>query len=210
MSKLTTKTPLANTIGSLNNGQYIQIHQKADGTFEALTGSDVFGDTAGAVHYFGSTIESGGPRAESGQYSCPVTVIEQDVDHLNSLENLAPYNPTLDNPEDTLEDGTKIGGADGVYGDPSKPFFLFALTDKALPTTGFKNTRFWIGQFMRAGGRETSKAKQRNKFKYTVVSVDAQGFVCTTLGATFAGLGTIAPPTLSGVYAHGEWVAATA
>ncbi|MDE2467523.1 MAG: hypothetical protein KGL35_01930 [Bradyrhizobium sp.] len=207
---LTTQTPLANTVGAGNNGQFIQVHQNADGTFAALTGTDCFGDTAGTVHFFGSQIDSGGPRAETGQYTCPVSVIEMDPDHLNMLENVAPYNPTLDNPTDTLENGTIIGGTDSVYGDPSKPYFLFALTDKPLPTTGFKVTRFFIGQFMRAGGRDQSKAKQRNKIKYNVVSVDGQGFVTTTLAATMANLGTVAGPTLSGNFAHGEWVEATA
>ncbi len=206
----TTQIPLANTVGGGNNGQYIQIHQNADGTFIAATAVDCYGDPAGTVHFFGSQIDSGGPRAESGQYSCPVTIIERDAQHLNAIDALAPYNPTLDNPEDTLENGVIIGGLMSVYGDPSKPYFLFCITDKPLGTTGFKTSRFFIGQFMRAGGPEASKAKQRNKYKYNVVSVDGQGFVTTTLALTFTNTGTVAGPTLSGNAAHGEWVDATA
>lgn len=205
---LSSQVPLNNTVGGGNLGLFVQYLQNADGTFSPMTvGTDALGDPFGTVHELGSQIDSAFNRSNLGQYSCPVTVIENDVDHLNMLENLAPYNPTAvdNNPEDSLEDGTIIGGANSVYGDPSLPFWLFCLFGK--PLGGKERCRVFIGQFQRQGGFD-QKAKQRNKFKFTVMSVDAKGLAVTTL-PTHARTATMTAPTLSANFAHGEWVSST-
>jgi hypothetical protein len=205
MAKKTAAAPLNNTVGGGNLGLFVQLKQNADGTFAAATATDVFGDTAGTVHVLGSHMETGMARDDKGMYSCPVTVIEDDEDTLNSLELLAPYSPAAQEvPEDQLEDNTIIGGSAGVYGDPSKPFFLFVLFRKILG--GKERARFFVGQFDRAGGSDPMKAKTRNKFKFTVKSVDAQGLV--TVLPTHARTAGMTAPTLSGGFAHGKVVTA--
>ena len=185
---------------------FVQVAQDTDGTFIDATSADVFGDTAGTVHVMGTQEDSTPSRDDKGATKVDFTVFETDVDRLNMLELVAPPSSTSasDAEEVTLEDGTKYGGAANT-GDSTKPYFVFFWLLNEL--AGKMRCRVFVGQFDRQGGLQGLKGNQRNRLKFTVNSVDGQGFTPTLPGTSeFTGM---TAPALSGSFIYGKVIEAT-
>lgn len=202
-----TQTPSSRRKGGGNYVLAIQINKAADGTFEALATADCFGEAAGSVHELGSVESKSYARDDNAVNKFDVNIVEQSIAFKNLLINAAPYSTTAasSTEELILEDGTTLESADTTTADDTKPYFQFIVFD-APTAAGKEQAFFFVGQMSRSGGWDT-KAKSYAKPKYSISSVDANGFVCTLPSTvTYPRVTGLVAPTLADEKAHGVWV----
>ncbi|MEP7235245.1 MAG: hypothetical protein ABI778_08115, partial [Ignavibacteriota bacterium] len=138
--------------GSGNEFQFNEIDRSTAGVFTTKTaGTDFNGDIFDTWHILGSHTESPLSRDDNGLYKLEITIVENDLNRMNFLQKVAPFNTstTKDAPELNLEDGTQLEGAGSSGGITTQPYYkaIYAGPDSVA---GKKRKFYGVGQFGKA------------------------------------------------------------